>query len=171
MTNNGKHPGGRPPKWTEPKALQKAVDDYFQHCLDTIITVQHAHSKGITEVKTPTPPTMAGLACWLGIARETLNQYGKGNIPEQIQAKDETAAKAFSDIIMHARDRIHANNVEMGIVGAYEPKINALNLASNYGYSIKSEVSQSGTLTVQVVNYAPQETRQVTQEDGLKCIP
>jgi len=117
---------GRPPKWDDPDKLQKTVDDYFQHCLDTIITVQHAHSKGITEVKTPTPPTMAGLAYWLDIDRRTLLEYSKQDL--------------FSPIISHARKRIEANNVEMGMVGAYEAKLNALNLASNYGYSTRQDV-------------------------------
>jgi len=127
---------GRPPKWDDPDKLQETVDAYFRHCLDTIITVQHAHSKGITEVKTPTPPTMAGLSYHLGISRETLNNYHT----ETLTGMDDTTKRTFRDIITHARHRIEANNIEMGMVGAYEAKLNALNLASNYGYSTRQDV-------------------------------
>uniref|UniRef100_A0A6M3XQF4 Putative terminase small subunit n=1 Tax=viral metagenome TaxID=1070528 RepID=A0A6M3XQF4_9ZZZZ len=145
---------GRPPKWSDPDALQQAVNSYFDHCLKTIIKVQHPHSKGITTVETPIPPTMAGLASWLNISRETLNQYHNGNIPGQVQAEDEENARKFSDIITRARGRIHANNVEMGMVGAYDNKINALNLASNFGYSTKQEISSSGGLSIEIVRFS-----------------
>lgn len=49
-----KHPGGRPPIWTDPSVLQKLVDQYFEH-----------------EEK----PTLAGLACALDISRRTLYNY------------------------------------------------------------------------------------------------
>jgi len=122
-----KKPGlpGRPEIWTDPQAMQAAVNAYFEDCDHTIIIKQHAHSKGITKVKTPEPYTMAGLASALHVSRETLNEY----------KKDER----FSDIIMQARDKVHRQNLTLGLLGCHDSKISALNLASNYGYSTKEE--------------------------------
>lgn len=142
---------GRPPKWSDPDALQFAVDAYFDKCDAKIIRVQHAHSKGITVVETPTPYTMAGLAYHLGIARETLNNYQTQMLTDANLSEGDKMR--FRDIIMHARKRIEEDNITKGMAGVYEPKINALNLASNYGYSTKAETEHKGTLTVQVVNY------------------
>ena len=63
------HAGGRPPLFTDPKELEKLIDKYF-----------------IEETK----PTLAGLAYFLGMNRDTLYNYEK---------KDE-----FNDIIKRARD-------------------------------------------------------------------
>ena len=51
-----KHPGGRPPLWTDPEVLQKLVDNYFEN---------------------QEKVTLAGLAEALGIARSTLYDYDK----------------------------------------------------------------------------------------------
>ena len=48
--------GGRPPIWTDPKDLQKLVDEYFDN------------NKRVT---------LAGLAVHLGIDRQTLYNYAE----------------------------------------------------------------------------------------------
>ena len=137
------HPGGRPLKYQTAEELQAAVDNYFAECDNRIIVKQHAHSKGITKVETPTPYTIAGLARALGVDRDTINNYSK---------RDE-----YFGIITGARDKIQESNLTLGLLGCHDSKLAALNLASNYGYSTKSEVNQSGTMTIQVINYKPQE--------------
>ena len=133
--NKTKHPGGRPRKYQTAEELQIAIDAYFKKCDKTIITIQHAHSKGITRVETPTPYTMAGLAYALEIDRRTLINY---------KNTDE-----FFPLIMRARDKIEQDNVTKGLAGVYESRINTLNLASNYGYATKNETDISGSLSIE----------------------
>ena len=139
---------GRPFKYTSVEALERDIQDYFTQCDNTIIIKQHAHSKGITEVKTPTPYTMAGLSRALGIARETLNNY-QTMTHEDVNGQITEIAKALSDAIMRARDRIQEQNITHGILGMHDSRIAALNLTSNYAYSNKSEIEHKGKLALE----------------------
>lgn len=125
-----KNPPWRPPMYETKEELQELVEDYFQHCEDTSIVIKKMHSQGVTKTKVPTPPTMAGLAVWLGVSRQNLNEWKKEN--------------RFHDVIMRARDRIEENNIKMGMIGVYESRTNALNLASNFGYAQKTESQVTG---------------------------
>lgn len=123
---NGKHPGGRPPKWTDPEALQKAVDQYFVECDNHIIKKQHVTGKGIIIVETPEPYTMAGLADALDVDRITLLNYSHDD--------------QFFSIIAHARRKIERQNITHGALGCHDSRIAALNLAANYGYATKQDM-------------------------------
>ena len=139
-----KNPPWRPRKITSLPDLETAIDAYFDHCDNTIITRQHVTGKGdIVLVDTPTPYTMAGLAYYLDMSKETLNQL-----------KYDTR---FSDAIMRARKKIEVQNITGGLVGVYESKINALNLMTNFGYRTKADTEIPGGLTIQVVNYSAQQ--------------
>ena len=92
----------RPPKYTTPEDLQGHIDDYFEYCKKTLITIKHMHSKGVTKTKVPTPPTMAGLAEWLHVDRNTLNNWKKED--------------SFFSVITQARKKIENNNIVMGQV-------------------------------------------------------
>ena len=120
----------RPPKYKTEVELQDIIDEYFKHCEKTTITVKKLHSQGVTKTKVPTPPTMIGLAVWLKVSRNHLNEWKK--------------AARFGDTIARARDRIEENNIAMGQVGVYESRINTLNLAANFGYATKTESQLSG---------------------------
>lgn len=134
---NGNPPGGRPLKYDDPDELQRAIDQYFDDCDQEIIVKQHPHSKGITEVKTPKPYTMAGLARALNIDRDTLNNYKKYD--------------RFFGVIMRARDKVHEQNLSLALLGCHDSKIAALNLASNYGYATKKDVDITDNSTIQAV--------------------
>lgn len=73
---------------------------------------------------------MAGLAAWLGMTRQALLSW--------------KADDRFFVVITRARQRIEADNVVNGISGAYESRINGLNLASNFGYAQKTESAITG---------------------------
>ena len=148
MTTQKKNPIGRPPLYSTPEALQDAIDAYFAACDAKIITKQVVQKGEIVKVPTPTPYTMAGLAVALEVDRKTIINYGR---------KEE-----FFHIIAHARRRVEADNIEKAIVGCYDSRIAALNLASNYGYADRQEVEQNGNVTVQVVSYARPEAIDVT---------
>ena len=120
------HPGGRPPIFSDPEVLQEQVDQYFIHCDETLID-KPIIRKGETFLQQVTTPyTMAGLALWLGMSRDALNRYRHDD--------------KFCDVLTQARNKVESNNVTMGLLGIYEPKLNALNLASNFGYATRSEV-------------------------------
>lgn len=55
-----KHKGGRPPKYTTGQELADKLTAYFESC-----------------EKSRTMPNKAGLCIWLGITRETYNEYRK----------------------------------------------------------------------------------------------
>ncbi len=141
MTENktDKKVGGRPPKYTSPAEMQKDIDAYFDKCDGTKIKKQHVTGKGVIEVETPTPYTMAGLAAALNMGRTTLNSYMKSEHYTEWKAREPEKATDFRNIITCARQKIEARNLELALVGCYDSKIAALNLSSNYGYSSKQE--------------------------------
>ncbi len=62
-------PGGRPPKWTDPKVIEKQAEDYFKECL-----------------KQKDPITITGLALALDTTRETLMDYqGKDEFSDTLK--------------------------------------------------------------------------------------
>ena len=67
------HAGGRPVKYSDPEELEELIESYFNG---------------------NTTPTMAGLALYLGLSRQGLNEY--------------TAKDQFSYIIKRARLKIEA---------------------------------------------------------------
>uniref|UniRef100_A0A6M3IZZ0 Putative terminase small subunit n=2 Tax=viral metagenome TaxID=1070528 RepID=A0A6M3IZZ0_9ZZZZ len=142
-------------KLNDPAKVQQIINEYFLECDTTKITKQVAHSKGITEVKTSTPYTMAGLARALRVSRETLNQYRHAIHPGETP-EEKIQHERISDIISHARDRVHEQNVTLALAGCHDSRIAALNLASNYGYSQKNEVSGpgGGPLVINVVKFS-----------------
>jgi len=125
---------GRPLKFKSPEELQKKIDAYFEHCDNTIIKIQHPFSKGITTVKTSKPYDIAGLASFLDTNRQTLLNY--------------QAQEPYFDVISRAKERIEADIVAKSMLGIYNPKIAALNLASNYNYSEKQDIDVKKTLEI-----------------------
>ena len=120
------HPGGRPKQWQDPVKMQEAVDAYFAKC-DEGRTFTIIKKGEPVEVHRKIPYTVAGLALALDFtSRQSLLNYS--DLPE------------FMDIITRAKLRIEQDNVQGGMLGEYESKITGLNLASNYGYTTRSEV-------------------------------
>ena len=81
MTKTG-NKGGRPPIWTDPKVLQKLVDNYFE-----------------TEKKV----TLAGLAEALDISRSTLYEYDqKDEFSDIIKKAREKVEKRYEDYLIYS---------------------------------------------------------------------
>ena len=129
---NGKRGRGQPQKYTDKDSFEAAVNAYFKECDSTTIIKQVVQKGEIISVPTPKPYTMAGLARALEIDRKTLNNYKEDD--------------NFFPIISRARERIHEQNVTLALLGCHDSRIAALNLASNYGYAIRTETEVSGTL-------------------------
>lgn len=145
------------PKWTDADVFIQTIEAYFEYCDTHMITKQVPHSKGITIVKTPIPYTMAGLARALGISRDALNRYKQQDSP--LATTNPEAAQRMSDAIYTARDRIHENNLNMGLLGCHDAKISELNLLNNFGYSRKVELELPSGGEVNVV-FSTDHTRQ-----------
>lgn len=102
-------PAGRPPLWNTSEELEKEIQGYYSHC---------------EEKKKPL--TIAGLAVWLGVDRQTIYNY---------ETKDE-----FFGTIKKARDHILAGLEEALFT---EGKAGQIFLAKNYGYTDKQEIDQN----------------------------
>ncbi len=116
---------GRPPAFSSPDDLKKRIEEFFQWC-DENPTTRHFVSKGKVISETiPRPLTLERLALFLGVDRQTILNYTN---------KDE-----YFCILSRVKSIIAAENLEGGLLGTYESRMNALNMCSNYGYSMKHE--------------------------------
>lgn len=112
-----KHAGGRPPKFKNKEELEVKLQEYKEYLLDS-----------------GKPPTIAGLAYYTGIDRQTIYNYSY---------KDE-----FFDTIKEFRDFVIMNYEELAI-----DKGNGgiVFLLKNYGYTDKQEVEHSGEMQQVVI--------------------
>ena len=106
---------GRPLKYKNVEELQKALDDY----------------KGYLQ-ETDRPPTIAGLAYYTGIDRQTIYNY---------QKRDE-----FFDTLKKFRDWIIMNYEEHAIAGKNAGGV--IFLLKNYGYTDKQEITHEGKFEI-----------------------
>lgn len=95
---SGKHPGGRPPKYSSVEDLQAAIDAYFDACKGEVLRDADGRPvlyKGNPVIVGEKPPTVTGLALALGFTgRQALLDY---------QAK-----RQFADTITRAKARCEA---------------------------------------------------------------
>lgn len=85
-------------------------------------------------------PSVAGLACYLGLARSTVYEYGK-------QQSD--LGREFSDTLEGVMAIQELKLINSGLTGTFNPTITKLMLA-NHGYSEKQQVdhqSSDGSMT------------------------
>lgn len=85
-------------------------------------------------------PSVAGLACYLGLARSTVYEYGK-------QGSD--LGREFSDTLEGVMAIQELKLINSGLTGKFNPTITKLMLA-NHGYSEKQQVdhqSSDGSMT------------------------
>lgn len=119
--------------------ILKAAKEYLDLCEDETVQVVSGESEKFTSFKEKTivkMPTIEGLSIHLGISRETVYQW------------ERDADKAeFSDIINILRAKQVERLINKGLSGDYNPMI-AKVLLSKHGYTDKTEVQQSGGLTI-----------------------
>ena len=137
---------GRPLKFKDPKAMQERIDRYFAECEAGMDIEQLTRSGEVVTVHRRLPKTMAGLAVALDTSRDALNRYATG-----VHKQDAGTAisQAFQDVLSRARSTIEQDNITMGVLGVYESRVNTLNLASNFGYSTKSEVKLDANVSLE----------------------
>ena len=66
---------GRPLLFKTPKELQEKIDEYFAHCDNRVKEVYNKELGDHIMVSDPEPYTMAGLAWFLGVDRQTILNY------------------------------------------------------------------------------------------------
>lgn len=100
---------GRPRKWENKEALQKDIDRYWKYCKDE-----------------ERPPTIAGLAYYLDVDRQTIYNYAKND--------------EYFDTIKKARNYIMMNLEEEAIING---RAGTIFVMKNYGYQDKQEVENT----------------------------
>lgn len=117
---------GRPKKYANKEDLENKINSYFDWC-DSQKQELYNDKGQITKVISK-PYTVSGLCLYLGITRETLNQYEDNN--------------DYSDTIKRAKMRIE-NDVEEGIMTGRINTISGIfNLKNNFGWKDKQEIQQ-----------------------------
>ena len=135
MTNGTKDLGGRPSQYTA--ALVKNA---------------WAYVNGGWEVAGDRVPSVAGLACEIGINRDTCYDWAKHE------------DKVFSDILKAIAQKQERELLNNGLDGTFNPPITKMML-SKHGYSDRVETdhtSSDGSMTPQVVE------RVIVKPDGPK---
>lgn len=107
------HPGGRPPKWTDPKEIETLGNAYF----DSLPKDENGMYLR--------PPTVTGLARALGTFRANLIDY---------EEKDE-----FYYTIKDLKSRCEEWVEENGLMGKSNATFSIFNLKNNYGWKDKVE--------------------------------
>lgn len=129
--SESKHPGGRPLKYKTVEELEKAINDYFDHC-DNRIKQVHSKEGESYGVSNPEPYAMSGLAYSLGLSRQGLMEY----------------KARFSDTVKRARNRIEMDiERRMNDKETFTPGL-IFNAKNNFAWNDKTEVENSGTIEV-----------------------
>lgn len=85
-------------------------------------------------------PSLAGLACYLGIARSTIYEYEKIN-------------SEFSDIVEAILSLQENKLINKGLIGDFNASVTKL-ILTKHGYSDKQEIEHSGELGLIDLIYA-----------------
>jgi DNA-packaging protein gp3 len=123
---------GRPKKFDNVEQLENLIEGYFDYCDNYAYKQKYIDKEGETKEKiifSPKPYTVSGLCAFLGISRETLNDYSK---------KEE-----FSDTIKAAKIAIEAEKVEGATQGKYNATIVIFDLKNNFDWKDKTEVDNN----------------------------
>lgn len=142
-----------------PEQLSKEVDAYFLHCEST---------KEVRELKNGDIkirqqwPSMPALALWLGISKESICAYARGEYPAEwinhipdgeehplkvYKGKEAEVTKLYAQQLTRARLRIETTIVQAAASGDMDSKTASL-LLNQFGYFSKQEVEQTGDLRV-----------------------
>jgi hypothetical protein len=116
---------GRPLKYKTVKALEEAVQDYFDYCDNRMMSVYVKDLGDSIQVANPAPYTMTGLARALNLSRQALMEY--------------SGRDGYGDTIRRSRQRVE----EYAETMLYEGK-NAtgviFNLKNNFGWVDQTQV-------------------------------
>ena len=122
-----KHPGGRPPFYTDPLVMQAKIDEYFKHC-DTGEEIEVIARNGdVVKITKKIPYTVPGLVYHLGFGDSKGLQEYKGK-------------PKFSHTLTCAWKRIERQRNEMALLGMQEPRFAQFDLKNNFGWKDQQNV-------------------------------
>ena len=126
--------------WDDPDKLEQLVQDYFSFCDGT--RTERVLKSGDVRVRKERP-SMAGLADWLNVSRDTIYAYMEPASHSSLGAEN---AQRIADTLAGARRRIERELITAALNGDCDPRIAAL-LLSSYGYG---KEQADATVTVRV---------------------
>lgn len=104
----------RPPSFTNADELEQRIIEFFDYC-----------------IAEKDPANIVGLAVFLGICKDTLNEYGKG-VYDHIDAE-------FSVTVKKAKDYIENEKWKRALKGEYHAAVAIFDLKNNHGATDKVE--------------------------------
>lgn len=125
--------------FSNPEELEKRVEEYFIHCEST--KREMVLKSGDVKIRQEFP-SMAGLALWLKVSRETLYSYIE--MDEKV-SQDESITKEISDTLSRARERIKQNLIQNSLSGDADSRIAGMLLTA------MGETTPENNATVNVV--------------------
>lgn len=120
---------GRPRKWPSVKAMEKAIEAYFAECDSRTVptVVGKGKDRVLIDVPKPAPYIVQGLALYLDLTMEGLNEYQK--------------RPAYSEAIKKAKARIEVNKIQHLLDGdGYGPGY-IFDLKNNYHWTDRQEIT------------------------------
>lgn len=181
--------GGRPLKFKTPRALQKAIDDYFASCYDFVRDMwgkrwvdreagKTKDGKPIYVMRKVKAFTVTGLALALGTTRETLLDYESGKYDDRdetgkpIELTDEQKLvneqiEKFSDTIKRAK-LICYEDTEQYLYQKGTASGAIFSLKNNYNWEDKTTVATETTKQNAYENLSEDELRRIAALGGKK---
>ena len=103
--------GGRPPKWTDPIALQAKIDDYFDQCKGRYLKNDDGtyllNKYGQPVLVDNKPPTITGLALHIGFNNRTsLLDYADKEEFVDVITRAKTRAEEYSETRLYDKDGV-----------------------------------------------------------------
>ncbi|WP_240694061.1 DNA-packaging protein [Campylobacter jejuni] len=83
------------------------------------------------------PKTKVGLAVYLGISMQTLNEWEKD--------------KDFGEIVANAKQRCEMDIVNHSLIGTYTPSVSMFLLKNQHGYVDKQEVVSDNVQKIEII--------------------
>lgn len=151
--------GGRPRKWNNAKKLEEAIEEYFKSCEGTPVYGEDGELlvyKGVVIYKDRKPPTISGLAYWLGFqSTQSLFDYQK--------------EEKFSAIITRAKLRIESY-LEERLMDRDGQRGAEFNLRCNFKWNDKQDIGndddkETGVVMMVPVIEEPEEGKEGEKED------
>lgn len=131
-----KNKGGRPRIYTDPKELDKDIEEYFNE-RQSRVRPMITKTGQVVEVPAPAPQHITGLCVHLDMTNETLNQYQKK--PE------------FSESIIRAKKRCEEYAVDQLFEGQKGNKADFV-LKNNFKWEdkMKTDLNLEGSIIAQI---------------------
>lgn len=103
--------GGRPPKWTDPIALQAKIDDYFDQCKGRYLKNDDGtyllNKYGQPVLVDNKPPTITGLALHIGFNNRTsLLDYADKPEFTDVITRAKTRVEEYSETRLYDKDGV-----------------------------------------------------------------